>query len=261
MRELRAEDSILARALEFAILAGSRSAKVREAKWNEIDMASAHPRRAHEVRPAARRPAVRACRGSAGHHAARAIDRVIYAGTFSKLLFPAIRLAYLVLPERLIDPFVSALSLTARHMPIWNQVIWLTSSPRGTFRDIFAACACFIPNAPKRCKRLHKPIGAISLSCQGLNPASMWLFCSSRESMTKRLQPQQREPASNFVPCLGIHNDALVSVALSLASLQSTRARSLMEPAGLRAFLRSSLLERARRLAGIDFPNLGSGAR
>jgi DNA-binding transcriptional MocR family regulator len=133
MRELRAEDSILARALEFAILAGSRSAKVREAKWNEIDMASAHPRRAHEVRPAARRPAVRACRGSAGHHAARAIDRVIYAGTFSKLLFPAIRLAYLVLPERLIDPFVSALSLTARHMPIWNQVILADFIAEGHF--------------------------------------------------------------------------------------------------------------------------------
>jgi len=51
------------------------------------------------------------------------IDRVVYAGTFSKLLFPAIRLAYLVLPERLVDPFVAALSLTARHMPICNQVI------------------------------------------------------------------------------------------------------------------------------------------
>jgi GntR family transcriptional regulator/MocR family aminotransferase len=51
------------------------------------------------------------------------IDRVVYAGTFSKLLFPAIRLAYLVLPERLIDPFVAALSLTTRHLPIWSQVI------------------------------------------------------------------------------------------------------------------------------------------
>jgi GntR family transcriptional regulator / MocR family aminotransferase len=51
------------------------------------------------------------------------IDRVVYAGTFSKLLFPAIRLAYLVLPGKMIDPFVAALSLTTRHMPTWNQVI------------------------------------------------------------------------------------------------------------------------------------------
>lgn len=37
MKELRAESSILARALEFAILAGSRSGEVREATWKEID--------------------------------------------------------------------------------------------------------------------------------------------------------------------------------------------------------------------------------
>src|SRR5262252_3422820 len=35
-------------------------------------------------------------------------DRVIYAGTFSKILFPALRLAYLVLPESLVDPIVAA---------------------------------------------------------------------------------------------------------------------------------------------------------
>jgi GntR family transcriptional regulator/MocR family aminotransferase len=51
------------------------------------------------------------------------IDRVVYGGTFSKLLFPAIRLAYLVLPDRMIHPFVAALSLATRYMPIWNQAI------------------------------------------------------------------------------------------------------------------------------------------
>jgi len=33
-------------------------------------------------------------------------SRVIYAGTFSKVLFPALRLGYLVLPRALIDPFL-----------------------------------------------------------------------------------------------------------------------------------------------------------
>lgn len=33
-------------------------------------------------------------------------QRVIYIGTFSKVMFPGIRLAYLVLPEDLVDPFV-----------------------------------------------------------------------------------------------------------------------------------------------------------
>jgi integrase len=40
MAELRADRSILARALEFAILAGSRSGECREATWDEIDKAN-----------------------------------------------------------------------------------------------------------------------------------------------------------------------------------------------------------------------------
>ena len=37
--------------------------------------------------------------------------RVIYAGTFSKLLFPALRLGYLILPEPLVRPFLMAKAL------------------------------------------------------------------------------------------------------------------------------------------------------
>src|SRR5208283_1437165 len=50
-------------------------------------------------------------------------DRVIYMGTFSKLLFPALRLAYLVVPDWLIDPFTSAISLTCRHVPVFQQAV------------------------------------------------------------------------------------------------------------------------------------------
>jgi GntR family transcriptional regulator/MocR family aminotransferase len=34
--------------------------------------------------------------------------RVLYAGTFSKILFPSIRLGYVVLPEPLVGPFLAA---------------------------------------------------------------------------------------------------------------------------------------------------------
>ena len=41
-----------------------------------------------------------------------ASGRVIYAGTFNKILFPAVRAAYLVLPQPLVEPFVRAKALT-----------------------------------------------------------------------------------------------------------------------------------------------------
>ncbi|MFV9681508.1 PLP-dependent aminotransferase family protein [Pseudomonas sp. NY15367] len=48
---------------------------------------------------------------------------VIMAGTFSKLLFPSIRLAYLVLPEHLIEPFTRAAALISRHANSLAQAV------------------------------------------------------------------------------------------------------------------------------------------
>jgi GntR family transcriptional regulator/MocR family aminotransferase len=50
-------------------------------------------------------------------------DRVIYIGTFSKVLFPALRLGYLVVPEPLARAFASARALTDRHSPGLEQAL------------------------------------------------------------------------------------------------------------------------------------------
>jgi len=49
--------------------------------------------------------------------------QVIYMGTFSKVLFPALRLGYLVLPLELVEPFITTRALCGRHSPTIEQAI------------------------------------------------------------------------------------------------------------------------------------------
>jgi len=58
--------------------------------------------------------------------ALQCLDRsgsVLFAGSFSKVLFPALRLGYLVVPADLVDRFAAARSLTTRHLPLLEQTV------------------------------------------------------------------------------------------------------------------------------------------
>ncbi len=70
--------------------------------------------------------------------------RVIYAGTFGKVLFPSIRLAYLVLPTGLLDAFASAQDVTGGGPPTFLQAAVAEFMDSGQFaghlrklRDLF----------------------------------------------------------------------------------------------------------------------------
>lgn len=51
----------------------------------------------------------------------QAVNRVIYVGTFSSTIFPALRLGYMVVPEHLIDAFTAARALMDSHSPSIDQ--------------------------------------------------------------------------------------------------------------------------------------------
>ena len=56
----------------------------------------------------------------------QSLDRagyVVYVGTFTKMLFNALRLGFLVLPPPLVEPFAAARTLTDRHPPTLDQAI------------------------------------------------------------------------------------------------------------------------------------------
>jgi GntR family transcriptional regulator / MocR family aminotransferase len=58
--------------------------------------------------------------------ALQGLDRhglVLFTGSFSKVLFPSLRLGYLVLPTDLIDRVSATLSITRRHAPLMEQAI------------------------------------------------------------------------------------------------------------------------------------------
>jgi GntR family transcriptional regulator/MocR family aminotransferase len=48
-------------------------------------------------------------------------DRVIYIGTFSKVLFPSLRIGYMILPPALVDPFLKVRRLVDIHSPVLEQ--------------------------------------------------------------------------------------------------------------------------------------------
>ncbi|MGC4049553.1 MAG: PLP-dependent aminotransferase family protein [Paludibaculum sp.] len=80
--------------------------------------------------------------------ALQGLDRhglVLFTGSFSKVLFPALRLGYLVLPPDLVEMFSAAISVTSRHAPVLEQAVLCDFIVEGHFgrhlrrmREIYA---------------------------------------------------------------------------------------------------------------------------
>lgn len=66
--------------------------------------------------------------------------RVIYVGTFSKLLFPSLRLGYVVLPEKLLDEFERLKHLIDDHLPLLDQATLAAFLETGAFFSHIRRC-------------------------------------------------------------------------------------------------------------------------
>ncbi len=106
-------------------------------------------------------------------------DCVIYIGTFSKVLFPALRLGYLILPPPLVDPFLAMRKVIDIHSPVLEQAALTDFIAEGHFgrhlrrmrtmyaerRDILLDAMADLP--------LEIPISETGMYCVGWLPAGI----------------------------------------------------------------------------------------
>jgi GntR family transcriptional regulator / MocR family aminotransferase len=66
--------------------------------------------------------------------------RVIYTGTFSKVLFPSLRLGYVVVPDALLDRFIELKHLSDDHLPLVDQATLALFLESGAFYSHIKRC-------------------------------------------------------------------------------------------------------------------------
>jgi len=66
--------------------------------------------------------------------------RLIYTGTFSKVLFPSLRLGYVVMPEELLERFIELKHLSDDHLPLIDQATLALFLESGAFYSHIRRC-------------------------------------------------------------------------------------------------------------------------
>ena len=120
---------------------------------------------------------------------------VLFAGSFSKVLFPSLRLGYLVIPPDLVDSFAAAKSVLNRHAPPFEQTVLCDFITEGHFgrhlrrmREVYAERRSILMESARR-----KLTGLLELSSVEAGLQTVGWLCPGIDSAAARRVAQARK--------------------------------------------------------------------
>ena len=131
---------------------------------------------------------------------------VIYCGTFSKVLFPSLRLGYVIVPPQLVDAFSRAKAVVDRHSPTVEQAVLAEFIAEGHLaRHVRRMRMLYWSGRTTLLDALHRELaGAVEVQSHeaGMHVLA-WLAKGKRDSVVSRRARELgvEAPASNDVSC------------------------------------------------------------
>ena len=157
--------------------------------------------------------------------------RVIYIGTFNKVLFPSLRLGFVVVPDALVDRLAALKSITTRHAPVLEQLVLLDFMAGGHFgrhlrrmRETYAARLQALRDAVDRYLRPGS-------SCRTSRRACRSSAGSTAGCATRRRRGSPVHTTSRSRRCRAMPGRCGAAAGSSSASARSTPAKSSAGPA------------------------------
>ncbi|MFS2221961.1 PLP-dependent aminotransferase family protein [Pantoea sp. B65] len=136
--------------------------------------------------------------------------RVVYLGTFSKILFPSLRLGYAIVPDRLVDAFCGARQLMDRHPPSADQYVLASFMAEGhldrhirRMRTVYADRREVLINAIRR--TIPPALARLQPCDQGMHMV-LWLNAALDDRLVAREAGQRGVSLRAVSPMYGAGN-------------------------------------------------------